>query len=111
MSGQAGNFEKGGGLSEGLGGVREVKVAYMNVGRSCDATHEFLEGCARRGVGVAFVGECWVERKGGRGTQSHPDYMRMGVSGWRRRLPVLYFGPWSGYAVWWRGRIILSACR
>ena len=45
-------------LGEGSAGVREVRVAYMNVGRGCDATHEFLESCARRGVGVVFVGEC-----------------------------------------------------
>ena len=59
-------------------GVREVRMAYMNIGRGCDATHEFLESCARGGVRVAFIGECWVERKGGRGTQSHPDYVRLG---------------------------------
>ena len=53
-------------------------MTYMNVGRGCDATHEFLESCARRDVGVAFVEECWVERKGGGGTQSHPDYVWLG---------------------------------
>ena len=58
--------------------VREVEVAYMNVGRGCDATHEFLERCARSGVGVAFVDKCWVERGGGRGTQSYPDYVGVG---------------------------------
>ena len=36
---------------------------YMNVGRGVDATHEYLERCARGGVAIAFVGECWVERK------------------------------------------------
>ena len=56
----------------------EVRVAYMNVGQSCDATYEFLESCAQKDVGVAFVGECWVERKGGRGTQSHLDFVRLG---------------------------------
>ena len=78
MSGQANDFEGGGDLPEGLDGVREVEVAYINVGRSCDATHEFLERCARGGVGVAFVGECWVECGSGRGTQSHLDYVRVG---------------------------------
>ena len=59
-----------------------IRVIYMNVGRSTDATHEFLEGCARGDVAVAFVGECWVERKSGVGTQSHTDYVRLGsVSG------------------------------
>ena len=58
-------------------GLREVLVAYMNVGRGCDATYEFLERSAQKGVCVAFVGECWVERKGGRGTQSHPDYVQV----------------------------------
>ena len=57
---------------------REVRVAFMNVGRSCNGTHEFLESCARKSVGVAFVGECWVERAGGRGTQLHPDFVRLG---------------------------------
>lgn len=42
-----------------LGGtLQEVKVAYMNMGRSSVATHDFLEWCARSGVGVTFVGEC-----------------------------------------------------
>ena len=62
----------------GSSGMKEVKVAYMNVGRGCDATHEFLEWCAHEGVGVAFVGECWLEHKEGRGTQSHPDFVPLG---------------------------------
>ena len=65
-------------LSGASFGVREVWEVYMNVGRGCDATHEFLESCTWGGVGVAFVGECWVERKGGRGTQSHPDFVQLG---------------------------------
>ena len=64
---------------EGDGGVR---VMYMNVGRGVHATHEYLERCARGDVAIAFVGECWVERKSDKGTQSHPDYVRLGsVSG------------------------------
>ena len=64
---------------EGDGGVR---VTYMNVGRGVNATHEYPERCAREGVEIAFVGECWVERKSDRGTQSHPDFLRLGsVSG------------------------------
>ena len=64
---------------EETGGVR---VMYMNVGRGVHAMHEFLEKCARGNVVVAFVGECWVERKSDKGTQSHPDYVRLGsVSG------------------------------
>ena len=78
MSGQANRSGDEGGSAEALIGVGEVEVAYMNVGRSCNATHEFLERCARGGVGVAFIGECWVERGSGRGTQSHPDYVRVG---------------------------------
>ena len=77
MSGSAVGLLGGVGLSEGMCGEGEVRVAFMNVGRSCDATHEFLETCARKSVGVAFVSECWVERKGGRGTQSHPDFVRL----------------------------------
>lgn len=34
---------------------------YMNVERSTDAMHEYLERCARGDVAVAFVGEWWVE--------------------------------------------------
>ena len=56
-----------------------VRVVYMNVGRSTHATHEFLEGCVRGRVGVAFVGECWVDKKSGVGTQSHPNYVRLGL--------------------------------
>ena len=69
------------GSLEGLegGGVR---VMYMNVGRGVEATHEYLERCARGDVAVAFVGECWVERLSDRGTQSHQHFVRLGsVSG------------------------------
>ena len=59
-----------------------ISVMYMNVGRGTDATHEFLERCARGDVAVAFVGECLVEKKSGVGTESHTDYVRLGsVSG------------------------------
>ena len=34
-----------------------IRVMYMNVGRSTDATHEYLERCARGDVAVAFVGK------------------------------------------------------
>ena len=37
---------------------REIQVMYMNVGGSGDATHEFLERCARGSVLISFVGEC-----------------------------------------------------
>lgn len=59
-------------LDEGIRGM------YMNIGRSMDATHKFLERCARSDVAVAFVGEFWVEKKSGLGTQSHPDFMMLG---------------------------------
>ena len=36
----------------------EILVMYMNVGGSVDATHEFLERCARNSVAISFVGEC-----------------------------------------------------
>ena len=52
---------------------------YMNVGRSTDATHEFLERCVSGNFAVAFVGECWVEKKSGVGIQSRPDYVRLGL--------------------------------
>ena len=64
--GDAYSWSGRGGFDGEQSGLWEVRVSYMNVGRSCDATHEFLEGCARNGVGVAFVGECWVEHIGGR---------------------------------------------
>ena len=41
------------------------------------ATHVFLESCARKEVGICFVGECWVALAGS-GTQSHPDYVMLG---------------------------------
>ena len=41
------------------------------------ATHVFLESCARKEVGIYFVGECWVALTGN-GTQSHPDYVMLG---------------------------------
>ena len=59
-----------------------IRVMYMNVGRSTDATYEFLESCARGSIAVAFVGECWIEKTSGTGTQSHLDYVCLGsVSG------------------------------
>ena len=41
-----------------------LKVAYMNLRRGCVVMHVFLEVCARRKVGVYFVGECLVARTG-----------------------------------------------
>ena len=41
------------------------------------ATHAFLESCARKEVGICFVGECWVA-PAGNGTRSHPDYDMLG---------------------------------
>ena len=40
-------------------------------------THVFLESCARKEVGICFVGEYWVALTGN-GTQSHPDYVMLG---------------------------------
>ena len=78
MSGSTRIIEGGVSVLGGPSRLREVRLAYMNVGRGIVATHGYLEWCARGEVGVAFVGECWVEREGGRGTQSHPDYVRVG---------------------------------
>ena len=72
----AGDSEWGDLNGEGFGGVR---VMYMNVRRGVHAMHEFLERCARGNVVIAFVGEYWVERKSDKGTQSHPDYVRLGL--------------------------------
>ena len=44
------------------------------------ATHVFLESCARKEVGICFVGECWVALAAS-GTQSHPDYVMLGNAG------------------------------
>lgn len=61
---------------------REVTVVYMNVEGSVDATHEFLVRGVRESVAVAFVGEYWVGRKLGLGTQLDLDYVGLGsVSG------------------------------
>lgn len=49
----------------------------MNVGRGCVATYVFLEVCARRKVGVCFLGKYWVGRTRS-GTLSHPDYIMLG---------------------------------
>ena len=47
--------------------------------------HEFLKHCARDSVAITFVGECWVEKKLGEGTQSHPNYVHLSsVSGGAR---------------------------
>ena len=43
------------------------------------ATHDFLESCAQKEVGICSVGECWVALTGS-GIQSHPDYAMMGSS-------------------------------
>ena len=67
-----------------LGGAGDVgvRVMYMDVGRGVGATHEYLERCADGDVAIAFVVERWVEHKSDKGTQSHPDYVRLGsVSG------------------------------
>ena len=40
--------------------IGRITAAYTNVGRGCVVMHVFLESCARKGVGIWFVGECWV---------------------------------------------------
>ena len=52
-----------------------VRLGYQNVGEGTDATQEYLESCARGDVVVAFVVECWVATVGGKGTQSHPNFV------------------------------------
>ena len=65
-----------------------LRVAQMNVGRRCVVTHVFLESCARREVGICFVGECWVAL-GGNGTQSQPDYVMLGSASRGTKVVVL----------------------
>ena len=65
-------IEKSGGPSGARSWMGVLKVAYMNVGRGCVATHVVLESCARKEVGICFVKECWVVLTGN-GTQSHLD--------------------------------------
>ena len=62
----------------------------MNVGRGCVVTHVFLESCARKEVGICFVGECWVPSTGN-GTQSHPDYVMLGNASKGTKV-VVYIG-------------------
>ena len=56
-----------------------IKFGYQNVEGGTDATHEYLERCARSGVVLAFVGECWVASAGRGGTQAHPDFVCVGA--------------------------------
>ena len=92
-------------------GLKEVRVAYMNVGRDGDTTNEFLEGCARKRVEVALVGECWLEQRGGE-VRSHILTMFMWAGcRWRNGSPASFFGPWLGYAILWRARTSLSVLR
>ena len=53
-----------------------LTVGYMNIGRGCVATHVYLESSTRKGLGICFIGECWVAITGSR-TQSHPDYVML----------------------------------
>ena len=52
-------------------------------------THVFLESCALKGVGICFVGECWVALTGC-GTQSHPDCVMLGNAGRGTKVVVLF---------------------
>ena len=70
-------IDKTGGPSGARSWMGVLSVACMNVGRGCVATHAFLESCARKEVGLCFVGECWVALAGS-GTQSHPEYVMLG---------------------------------
>lgn len=48
----------------------------MHVGRGCVSRHVFLESCARKGIGICFIGECWVVLARS-GTQSRLDYVML----------------------------------
>ena len=60
----------------------------MNVGRGCVAKHGFLESCARKEVGICFVGECWVALVGS-SMQLHPDHIMLGSAS--RGIKVVVF--------------------
>ena len=104
-------FVEGGCLLGVSSGVWVVRVAYMNMGRGCDATHEFMEGSARKGVGVAFgVSAEWIVRA----VWVHSPTLTMcgwGVSQRRTRLPVTSCVPCWMCAIWWRGCIGLFVWR
>ena len=51
------------------------------------ATYVLLESCARKEVGICFVGKCWVA-VAGNGTQSHPDYVMLGSASRGPKLVV-----------------------
>lgn len=53
----------------------EVKLMDMNMGRSVNATHNFLKRSTRGDVAVAFVGAYWIGRKLEKGMESFPDYV------------------------------------
>lgn len=57
--------------------IETLTGAYMNVGRGHVVTNVYLESCARKGLGICFVGECWGA-KTGLGTQSYPEYDMLG---------------------------------
>ena len=73
-------IETSGGPSGARTYMGVLSIAYMNLGRGCLATHVFLESCARKEVGICFVGECRVALAG-RGRQSHPDCVMLGSAG------------------------------
>ena len=62
-----------------------VQVAYQNVAGGPENTYAFLEWCRKKEVGIAFVGEAWIE-KGGRGTQTYPSFVLMTTAKKGRRV-------------------------
>ena len=44
-----------------------------------------MEWCRQKEIGIAFVGEVWIE-KNGRGTQTHPSFVLMTTAKKERRV-------------------------
>ena len=62
-----------------------VKVACENVAGGLENTNAFLEWCQQKEIGIAFVGEAWIEKKS-RGTQTQPSFVLMTTAKEGRRV-------------------------
>ena len=62
-----------------------VQVAYQNVVEGPENTHAFLELCREKEVGIAFIGEAWIE-KNSRGTQTYLSIVQVSMAKRGRRV-------------------------
>jgi len=68
-----------------------LRVGYQNVCNSSINTHTLLEWAFGKEIDILFVGEMWVEKRKGNGTQTHGAFTLGSEVKKRKRVAVYWW--------------------